>query len=143
MSWAEKDRDRGSDQGELANAMTLNDRQGTNAPPLRQETRATVIACHYQFAMLNTLNLGVGPDANDFRISFVYESHGKGFHDEFRSPVALAYNETFGIRYNTLQSRHNTTSTAALPQETPLSAMGIVVSIFLSSLYLLTMHGWN
>jgi hypothetical protein len=61
------------------------------------ETQAEVTACHYEFARINTLTLGLAPDSNRFSISFTYRAHAKTFDGEFTSPVAMEQGKTFPI----------------------------------------------
>ena len=53
------------------------------------ETQAEVTDCHYEFARMNTLTLGIAPDSYRFLISFTYYAHAKTFSGEFTSPVAM------------------------------------------------------
>jgi hypothetical protein len=92
---------------------------------------------------MNTLTLGVPTDSNQFLISFTYYAHGKTFSDEFTSPTYLEQGATFPISYNPLAPQQNTKSASAATGKTPFFAIGIAGSIFLSLLYLATMHGCN
>lgn len=111
------------------------------------ETQAEVIRCHYKFARMNTLILGIAPNSNRFSISFTYYAHAKTFRGEFTSSVAMEQGKTFPIFYNPLnpqENRHSESGAAGsgLTSRTPLFALGIAGSIVISLLYL-SMHGCN
>jgi hypothetical protein len=109
--------------------------------PEWMETTATVVACEYQFARMNTLLLGIQAQKK-FRIAFDYRAHGQTYSDEFQSSVAIAQNERFSIRYNPLNPRENDRSRrTGSPGRTPLFALGIAGSIILSLVWLVTMRG--
>ena len=71
------------------------------------ETQAQVTDCHYEFARMNTLTLGIAPDSCRFLISFTYYAHAKTFSGEFTSPVAMAKGRTFPVFYNPLKPQEN------------------------------------
>jgi hypothetical protein len=75
--------------------------------PAWLETEATVTGCHYEFARMNTLTLGVAVDANPFLIAFSYYAHGRTYEDEFTSPVAIEQGRKFVVRYNPLAPQQN------------------------------------
>jgi hypothetical protein len=112
------------------------------------ETQAEVTACHYEFARMNTLTLGLAPDSNRFSISFTYRAHAKTFDGEFTSPIAMEQGKTFPIFYNPLnpresrQSKYGATGTG-LTSKSPLFAIRISGSVVISLLYLAMMHGCN
>jgi len=110
------------------------------------ETQAKVTACHYEFARMNTLSLGIGIDAGQFLISFTYYAHARTFNGEFISPVAMEQGKTFPIFYNPLNPQENGQSVSGVPifgtaSRTPLFALGIAGSIVISLLLLVSMHG--
>jgi hypothetical protein len=107
------------------------------------ETQAEVTACHYEFARMNTVTLGIAPDSNRFLISFTYYAHAKTFNDEFTSPVAIEQGKTFPIFYNPLNPQENRQSLSGSASKTPLIAIGMAVSTAISLLYLAIMHGCN
>ncbi|HUY82580.1 MAG TPA: hypothetical protein VMU92_12720 [Acidobacteriaceae bacterium] len=112
------------------------------------ETQAEVTACHYEFASMNTLTLGIALDSNRFLISFTYYAHAKTFSGEFTSPVAMEQGKTFPIFYNPLNPQENRQSESGatgsgLTGRNPLFAIGIAGSIVISFLYLAMMHGCN
>ena len=123
------------------------------APPLKSsppwmETQAEVTACHYEFARMNTLTLGIARDSNRFLISFTYYAHGKTFSGELTAPVAMEQGKTFPIFYNPLNPQENRQSESegtgsGLASGTPLFAVGIAGSIVISLVYLAMMHGCN
>jgi hypothetical protein len=111
------------------------------------ETQAEVIACHYKFARLNILTLGIAPDSNRFLISFTYYAHAQTFSGEFTSHVALEQGKTFPIFYNPLNPQENRefesgAAGSGLTSRTSLFALSIAGSIVISLLYL-SMHGCN
>jgi hypothetical protein len=107
------------------------------------ETTATVVACEYQFARMNTLLLGVQTHEK-FRIAFDYHAHGQTYSDEFQSPVAIAQNERFPVRYNPMKPQENDRSrNSEASGRVPLFALGMAGSILLSLFWLATMHGCN
>jgi len=114
-----------------------------SSSPVWLETQAEVSACHYEFARMNTLTLGIPMDSNHFLISFSYYVHGKTFSDEFTSPVAMEQGKTFPLFYNPLNPRENRQSISGSANRTPLFAIGIAGSIVISLLYLTMMHGCN
>jgi hypothetical protein len=107
------------------------------------ETQAEVTACHYEFARMNTLSLGIATKPNQFIISFAYYAHATTFNDEFSSPVAMEQGEIFPIFYNPLNPQQNRQSESASPSTSraPLFALGIAGSIVISLLYLAMMNG--
>ena len=115
------------------------------ASPPWLETQAEVTACHYEFARMNTLTLGIATDANHFRISYSYYAHATIFRDEFTSPVAMEQGKTFPIFYNPLNPQQNRQSVpgAASANREPLFALGIAGSIVISLLYVAMIHGCN
>ena len=107
------------------------------------ETIATVVACTYQFARMNTLLMGI-QSGERFRIAFDYRAHGKTYSDEFQSPVAIAQNERFPVRYNPLKPEQNDRSRNSMPVgRVPLTVLGIAGSIVLSLAWLALMRGCN
>jgi len=107
------------------------------------ETQAEVTACHYEFARMNTLSLGIATKPNQFIISFTYYAHAKTFSDEFASPVAMEQGKIFPIFYNPLNPQQNRQSESASTSREPLFALGIASSIVISLLYIAMMHGCN
>lgn len=112
------------------------------------KTQAEVTACHYEFARMNTLTLGISPDLNRFTISFTYYAHAKTFSGEFTSPVAMEQGKTFPVFYNPLNPQENRQSEAgavesSLTRGNPLFAVGIAGSVVISLLYLAMMRGCN
>jgi hypothetical protein len=112
------------------------------------ETEAQVTDCHYEFARMNTLTLGIAPDSYRFLISFTYYAHAKTFSGEFTSPVAMLKGATFPVFYNPLKPQENrrTESGAAgscLTGRDPLFAIGIAGSIVISLIYLAIMQSCN
>src|ERR1022692_925942 len=81
------------------------------APPWL-ETQAMVISCHYEFARLHALTMGIFSLSGQFLISFSYYAHGMTFRDQFNSPVALERNEMFPVLYNPLNPQQNNKSSA-------------------------------
>jgi hypothetical protein len=106
------------------------------ATPRWLEAEATVSACRYEFARMNTLTFGIPPSNNRFLISFSYCTHTRAFSDEFTSPVALGQGETFNVRYNPLHPEQNTKSASACSRRSPLFAVGVAASVVLSLMYL-------
>jgi hypothetical protein len=105
------------------------------------ETTATVVACEYQFARMNTLLLGLQSGAR-FRIAFDYRAQGRTYSDEFQSPVAIPQNERFTVRYNPHRPEENDRSgKAGSGGRVPLMAIGVAGSIVLSLLWLAMMRG--
>lgn len=104
------------------------------------ETQATVTACQYQFARMNTLTLGFQTQ-DKFRIAFDYYAHGRLYSDEFQSPIAIAQNEAIPIRYNPLNPVENSRSGQAGTGRSPLLAIGIAGSIILSLIWLAMLRG--
>jgi hypothetical protein len=109
------------------------------------ETQAEVTACHYVFARMNTLTLGIATDANHFRISYTYYAHATTYRDEFTSTVAMERGKTFPIFYNPLNPQQNRQSIpgAASASRGPLFALGIAGSIVISLVYVAMIHGCN
>jgi hypothetical protein len=111
------------------------------------ETQAQVTDCHYEFARMNTLTLGIAPDSYRFRISFTYYAHAKTFSGEFTSPVAMLKGGPFPVFYNPLKPQENrrTESGAGsgLTDRNPLFAIGIAGSVVISLLYLAMMQSCN
>ena len=112
------------------------------------ETEAQVTDCHYEFARMNTLTLGIAPDSYRFLISFTYYAHAKTFSGEFTSPVAMLEGATFPVFYNPLKPQENrrTESGAAgsgMTGRNPLFAIGIAGSVVISLLYLAMMQSCN
>jgi hypothetical protein len=105
-------------------------------------TEATVTACRFQFARMNTFTLGI-QTGEKFRIAFDYYAHGRLYSDEFQSPVAIPQNEHITISYNPLHPEQNsrTSGPSASPTRNPLIAVGILGSIVLSLLWLAVMRG--
>jgi hypothetical protein len=123
------------------------DRPFDSSPPWL-ETQAEVTACHYEFARMNTLTLGIALDANRFSISFTYYAHAKTFSGELTSPVAIEEGKTFPIFYNPLNPQESRQSESGatglgLTSRSPLFAIGIVGSVIISLLYLAMIHGCN
>jgi hypothetical protein len=110
-----------------------------SAPPWL-ETQAKVISCHYEFARLNALTLGLF-SSGQFLISFTYYAHGKTFSDQFNSAIAIEQNETFPVLYNPLNPQQNNKSSAAYSRNAPIAAYGIAASIFCSLLFLVVARG--
>ena len=112
------------------------------------ETQAEVTDCHYEFARMNTLRLGIAADPYRFLISFTYYAHAQIFNGEFTSPVAMEKGGTFAVFYNPLNPQENrrTESGATgscLTGRDPLFAIGIAGSIVISFLYLAMMQSCN
>jgi hypothetical protein len=109
------------------------------------ETQAQVTGCHYEFARMNVLMLGIASDTNRFRISYTYYAHATTFRDEFTSPVAMEQGKTFPVSYNPLNPQENRQSVprTASTSRNPLFALAIAGSIVISLLYLAMMHGCN
>lgn len=105
------------------------------------ETEARVVSCHYQFARMHTLTLGVFASSERFLVSFTYHAHGKTFSDQFGSPVAVAQNEVFTVRYNPLDPQQNDKAGGAQGQRSPITAYGIATSIAISLVFLLWARG--
>jgi hypothetical protein len=112
---------------------------GTSVPWL--ETAAEVTACHYEFARMNTLSLGIATGRNQFVVSFSYYAHARTFSDECTSPVAMRQGETFPVFYNPLNPQQNSRSESASTTKAPLLAVGIAGSIVISLLYVAMMSG--
>jgi len=111
-------------------------------------TQAEVTDCHYEFARMNTLTLGIAPDSYRFLISFTYYAHAKTFSGKFTSPVAMPTGGTFPVSYNPLkpQEYRRTESGAAgsgLTDRSPLFAISIAGSVVISLLYLTMMQSCN
>ena len=100
------------------------------------ETQAEVSACHYEFARMNTLSLGIATRPNQFIVSFSYYAHAKTFCDEFTSPVAMGKGETFPVFYNPLNPQQHSLSESAPTTRVPLFVFGVAGSIVISLLYL-------
>ncbi|MFY9936106.1 MAG: hypothetical protein WAK33_04520 [Silvibacterium sp.] len=112
------------------------------------ETQAEVTECHYEFARMNTLTLGIAPEANRFSVSFTYCAHAQTFSGEFTSPVAMEQGRTFPVFYNPLKPQENRQSESGatgsgLTGRSPLFAIGIAGSVVISLLYLAMMQGCN
>ncbi len=105
------------------------------------ETQAEVTACHYEFARMNTLSLGIATEPNRFIISFTYYAHATTFSDELTSPVAMEQGKIFPIFYNPLNPQQNRQSGSPSTSRAPLFALGIAGSIVISLLYLAMMNG--
>lgn len=123
------------------------DRTFNSSPPWL-ETQAEVTACHYEFARMNTLTLGIAPYSNRFSISFTYYAHARTFRGEFTSPVAMEEGKTFPVFYNPLNPQESRQSESGatgsgLTSRSPLFAIGIAGSVVISLLYLAMMHGCN
>ncbi len=116
-----------------------------DATPHWLEAQAEVTGCHYVFARMNTLTLGIATNSNRFRISYTYYAHATTFSDEFTSPVAMEQGKTFPVFYNPLNPQENRQSVpgAVSTSRTPLFALGVAGSIVISLLYLAMMHGCN
>jgi hypothetical protein len=112
------------------------------APPWL-ETHAVVTACHYEFARMNALTLGITSGSNRFLISFTYYAHAKTFSGEFTSSVVMEQGTSFPIFYNPLNPEQNRQSQSVSTSMPPLFAIGIAGSIVISVLYLAMMHGCN
>jgi hypothetical protein len=105
-------------------------------------TEATVTSCHFQFARMNTLALGM-QTSKKFRIAFDYYAHGLLYSDEFQSPVAIPQDERISVAYNPLHPEQNSRTSGAnvSASRTPLIGIGIIGSIVLSLLWLAMMRG--
>ncbi|MBB6143772.1 hypothetical protein HNQ77_001721 [Silvibacterium bohemicum] len=130
------------------NSMAPKIGQPFDSPPPWLETQAEVTACHYEFARMNTLTLGIAPDSNRFSISFTYYAHARTFRGEFTSPVAMEEGKTFPVFYNPLNPQESRQSESGatgsgLTSRSPLFAIGIAGSVVISLLYLAMMHGCN
>ena len=106
------------------------------------ETQATVITCEYEFGAGQALAFGI-PSSKHFLITFTYYAHGQIFTDNFTSPTYLEQGNTFPITYNPLAPQQNNKSAAEPITKSPLIAVGIIGSIFLSLLWLAILHGCN
>ncbi len=107
------------------------------------ETSATVTACKYQFARMNTLTLGFSIDKGPFRISFSYYAHGRTYDDTFMASSYMEQGAVFPISYNPLVPQENSKSAAASTTSAPLFAIAIAGSIILSLIYLAFLRGCN
>jgi hypothetical protein len=105
------------------------------------ETEATVTGCHYEFARMNTLTLGIATDANQFLIAFSYYAHGQTYTDEFTSPVLVEQGTKFTVLYNPLAPQQNSKSRSASMGRSPLIALGVAGSIVLAMVYVAMMRG--
>ena len=125
--------------------MTTNDKQFVpRIEPEWLETQAQVTACHYEFARMNTLTLGIPLDPDSFLISFSYHAHAKSFNGEFTSPIAIAQGTTLSIYYNPLnpqESRRSRSGTNGMASKGLLFAIGVAGSVVLSLVYLAMLHG--
>ena len=112
------------------------------------ETQAEVTDCHYEFARMNTLTLGIAPDSHRFLVSFTYYAHAKTFSGEFTSPVAMVKSSTFPVFYNPLKPQESRRSESGdnesgLTGRSPLFAISIAGSVVISLLYLAVMQSCN
>jgi hypothetical protein len=91
-------------------------------------TQATVTACKYEFARMNTLTLGISTD-DSFLITFSYRAHGRTYTDHFTAPHYLEQNATFEVTYNPLAPEQNsrTSGASASTARGPLIAVGLRV----------------
>ena len=105
------------------------------------ETEARVVSCHYEFARMHTLTLGIFAPSERFLISFSYHAHGKTFNDQFGSPEAVEQNKTFTILYNPLEPQQNDRAACAHGRRSPIAAYGVGASIATSLVFLLFAHG--
>jgi len=104
------------------------------------ETTAHVTACKYEFGAGRALAFGI-PTSKHFLISFTYYAHGKIFTGDFTSSTYLEQGKTFTITYNPLAPERNSKSATTPITKTPLFAIGIAGSIFLSLIWLALMRG--
>jgi hypothetical protein len=132
---------RGGDVTKTTNSIVSPLAQPFDASVPWLETQAEVTACHYEFARMNNLSLGIATRANQFTISFSYYAHAKTFCDEFTSPLAMGKGETFTVLYNPLNPQQNSRSEQAPTNRVPLLAFGIAGSLVISLLYLAMMSG--
>ena len=80
-------------------------------------TQAEVTDCHYEFARMNTLTLGIAPDSYRFLISFTYYAHAKTFSGKFTSPVAMPTGGTFPSPTTRLNLRNTGEPNRAPPDQ--------------------------
>ncbi len=129
--------------------MTAKTRAPSDATVPWLRTKAVVTGCHYEFARLNTLTLGIAADSTRFLISFTYYAHARTLSGEFTSPVAMAQGTSFLVFYNPLNPQENRpasgpgASGSAMASRAPLLSIGIAGSIVISLVYLGMMHGCN
>lgn len=114
---------------------------GSAAKPPWINTQATVTACKYQFARMNTLTLGIPTDADPFLITFVYYARGKTYTDRFTSPTYLEQGQTFLLSYNPLDPQQNTKAASSPPSRSSLFAIAVAGSVILSVIYFAWMRG--
>jgi hypothetical protein len=114
-----------------------------NAQPMWLETQANVTACKYQFAGRNALILGIPANSSHFLITYTYRAHGKTFNDQFSSPTYLEQGSTFPVSYNPLSPQQNSKSRSSPAANSPLFAIALAGSVFLSVLYFASMRGCN
>ena len=108
------------------------------------ETEATVTSCHFQFARLNTLRIGI-QTGEKFRIAFSYQAAGRPFSDEFQSRTAIPQGDRLPIAYNPLNPQQNSRNSSSARDRSstpsPRIAVGIAGSLVLSLLWLALLRG--
>ncbi len=122
--------------------------RSSNSSPPWLETQAEVTTCHYEFARINPLSLGITTNSNRFLISFTYYAHATTFSGEFISPVAMGQGQIFPIFYNPMNPQESRQSESGATGSGwtsggPLFTVGIAGSIVISLLYLAMVHGCN
>ena len=109
------------------------------------EAMATVTACKYEFGAGRALAFGA-PTTRHFHITFNYwapnpEGTPELHTGEFTSAKAVPQGTLFPIHYNPAAPHETTHSASEPPMRTPLIAIGIIGSFFLSLIWLLILRG--